>query len=217
MNTINQAAAQHDIVTLFVKVAAKTASVDKALAALLDDVNGARTEAGNFKMELYKAQGQPDIFYLFERWKNRAELETHFAQPYTAGAFELQKVDLTEPIEMNYLTSLVPLPDNLKKEVHRKLTTLIVPFETVPGRADEFIRLFKEFVPLIRKEPGNVEFDFFKVNETENRFVLYERWEDQNALDKHNRYKTTTNMVEAITPLLTKKVYDFVLFVNEIS
>src|ERR1041384_6317169 len=103
MNTKDQTAVQQEAVTLFVKVAAKTQSVAKALGALLDDVNGARTEAGNFKMELYKADGQPDTFYLFERWKSKKELEGHFAQPYTAGAFDLQKSDLTEAIQMNYL------------------------------------------------------------------------------------------------------------------
>jgi quinol monooxygenase YgiN len=217
MNTKDQTAVQQETVTLFVKVAAKTHSVAKALGALLDDVNGARTEAGNLTMEFYKADGQPNTFYLFERWKSKEELESHFAQPYTAGAFDLQKSDLTEAIQMNYLTSLIPLSGSMEKEVHRRLTTLIVPFETIPGCADEFVKLFKAFVPSVRKEPGNVQFDFFKVNETENRFVLYERWEDQDALNNHNSYQTTIEMVDAITPLLTKKVYDFVLFVNDIS
>ena len=217
MNTPDHKTAQQGAVTLFVKVAAKTGSVNKAKEALLADVNGARTEAGNYKMELYQADGQPDNFYLFERWKGRAELEHHFVQPYTTGAFDLQNGDVTEPIEMNYLTSLWPAATDLQKESHRPLTTLIVPFVTKPGKADEFIRLFEAFVPLVRKEPGNVEFQFLKINGNDNRFVLYERWENQSALDGHNRLSTTEDMVNAITPLLTKPVIDFVLFARDIS
>jgi quinol monooxygenase YgiN len=217
MNTQDQTIAQQTAVTLFVKVAAKTGSVAKAREALFADVYGARTEAGNYKMELYQADGQPDTFYLFERWKDRAELENHFAQPYTAGAFDLQNGDLTEAIQMNYLTNLLPLEADLQKEDHRPLTTLIVPFETKPGSADEFVRLFRGFVPLVRKEAGNVEFHFLKVNDSDNKFVLYERWEDQDALTAHNQLASTGSMINAITPLLTKPVIEFVLFAKDIS
>jgi quinol monooxygenase YgiN len=217
MSTQDKNIEQNAAVTLFVKVAAKNGSVIKAKEALLDDVIGARTEDGNFKMELYQADGQPDTFYLIERWKGQAELEQHFAQPYTKGAFDLQNGDLDEPIEMNYLTDLWPAANDLQKETHRPLTTLIVPFVTKPGRSEEFIRLFEAFVPLVRKEPGNVDFHFLKVNGSDDRFVLYERWENQKAIEGHNRLSTTDEMVRAITPLLTKPVIDFVLFARDIS
>lgn len=204
-------------VVLFVKVSAKPASVEKARQALLDDVNGARTEDGNIRMELYQADGQPDNFYLFERWKNRPALEHHFAQPYTAGAFELQKQDLTAPIEMNYLTELWPDESSSSREPHRQLTTLIVPFETKPGCAGQFMSLFESFVPLVRQEAGNINFHLLKVNDSENRFVLYERWENQQSLDNHNQLTSTSELVAAVTLLVTKPVFDFILFARDIS
>lgn len=204
-------------VTLFVKVAAKPNSIAKANEALLADVLGARTEAGNYKMELYQAAGQPNNFYLFERWQNQAALEIHFTQPYTQGAFDLQNGDLTEPIEMNYLTELWPAGNEFQKEEHRPLTTLIVPFETKPGKEKEFVSFFEAFVPLVRKEAGNVEFHFLKVNGADNRYILYERWESQMALDGHNTLVSTAALVNNIAPLLTKPVIDFVLFATDIS
>jgi quinol monooxygenase YgiN len=208
---------QQEAVTLFVKVAAKPASAGKARRALLDDVNGARTEAGNYKMELYQANGEADNFYLIERWQNQATLEEHFAQPYTAGAFDLQNGHLTGPIEMNYLTELWPLAKDLQKEIHRPLTTLIVPFEVKPGNADAFIGFFEAFVPIVREEAGNVEFHFLRINGSDTRFVLYERWENEAALNAHNLLPTTAELVKGITPLLTKPVIDFVLFATDIS
>jgi quinol monooxygenase YgiN len=204
-------------VTLFVKAAAKSGSVTKAREALLADVNGARTEAGNLKMELYQAPGEPDNFYLIERWQNQLALENHFIKPYTAGAFDLQKADLTAPIEMIYLADLWPLEEDLQKQSHRPLTTLIVPFETKPGKEEEFINLFESFVPMVRKEAGNAEFHFLKVNDSDNRFVLYERWENQSDLDAHNALPSTSELVNNVSPLLTRPVIDFVLVVKDIS
>jgi len=208
-------AAQEEIVTLFVKVAAKPGSADTAREALNADVNGARTESGNYKMELYQVEGDTDNFYLIERWQNQAQLEYHFSQPYTAGAFALQKNDLNEPIQMNYLTDLWPTAQNLQKETHRPLTTLIVPFEIKPGSADAFISLWQQFVPAVRNEPGNVDFHFHRVNGSETTFVLYERWENQSDLDAHNQLATTAEMIDAITPLLSKPVMEFILFVKD--
>jgi quinol monooxygenase YgiN len=209
--------AQQAAVTLFVKVAARPGSIAKAREALLADVNGARTEAGNIKMELYQADNEPDNFYLFERWQDQAVLKDHFKQPYTAGAFDLQKADLTAPIEMNYLTDLWPAKHNAQKEIHRSLTTLIVPFETKPGKGDEFVKLFEAFVPVVREEPGNVEFHFLRINNCVNRFMLYERWESQADLDRHNGLVTTVRMLDNVAPLLTMPVVNFVLIAKDIS
>jgi quinol monooxygenase YgiN len=204
-------------VILLVQVAAKPQRRQQAKDALLADVQGARTEAGNYKMELYTTDEQPDHFYLFERWQSQSALEDHFKQPYTRGAFELQKGDLTAPIVMNYLEDLWPLSTGMQQEVHCPLTTLIVPFETKPGASEAFDSQFKAFVPLVRNETGNVEFHFHRVIESENRFVLYERWETPQDLDAHTSQPTTAALLEKISPLLTRPVADFVLAARDIS
>jgi quinol monooxygenase YgiN len=206
------------IITLFVKVSAKPASVEVAKKALLDDVHGAWTEPGNYKMELYSALGQPENYYLFERWESQGALEAHFQQPYTAGAFGLQNGHLKEDIQMNYLTDLLPRPQDKQPDHKRKAnTTLIVPFQVKPGRGNEFAELFKAFVPLVRTEPGNVDFNFHHVNGQDDKFVLYERWLSQEFLDKHNQLQATSDFVAKVSPLLTAPVYDFVLFAKDIS
>ncbi|RZJ72554.1 putative quinol monooxygenase [Flavobacterium sp.] len=205
------------LVTLFVKVKAKSGSISKAKSVLLSDVRGAWTESGNLKMELYSAEENPDTFYLFERWENQAALENHFVQPYTKGAFDLQNGDLDAPIEMNYLTELFPKNEKLQKEAHRPLTTLLVDFKTKPGNGAALQSLFKEFVPIVRNENGNVEFHFYKVNGNDERFVLYERWESQAALDAHNQSATTAKLVSAVSELIFGTVQQSVIFADDIS
>ena len=74
---------QSNLVTLFVKVSPKLFRKQKAYAALMEDVHGARTEPGNLKMELYNAINDPDNYYLFERWTDQQALDQHFKLPHT--------------------------------------------------------------------------------------------------------------------------------------
>ena len=206
------------IITIFVKVAAKPDSTEIARKALLEDVHGAWTEPGNYKMELYSALGQPENYYLFERWESREALEAHFTQSYTAGAFTLQDGHLKEDIQMNYLTDLLPSAQDLKSDDSRKAyTTLMVPFEVKTGYGNEFAELFKAFVPSVRNEPGNVNFNFHRVDGQDVKFLLYERWLSQDFLDQHNQLQATADFVALVSPLLTAAVYDFVLFSTDIS
>lgn len=205
------------VTILFVKVAAKSRSQQKALDALLADVNGARTEPGNLKMELYKAANDPDAFYLFERWQTREALDDHFSQPYTQGAFDLQVNDLTEPIEMNYLEEIWPDADSFRKEPHQPLTTLIVPFQVKPEFVEEFEARFEKFVAQVRRETGNREFHFHRIIDQPGRFVLYERWESQAHLDDHNRLPSTAAFIADISPMLTRPLAQSVLIVTDIS
>jgi hypothetical protein len=46
--------------------------------------------------------------------------------------------------------------------------------------------------------------------------VLYERRENQVELDTDNQLASTAAMIEAIAPLLTKPVIEFILFVKDI-
>jgi len=195
----------------------EVASIEKAKAALLADVHGAWNENGNYKMELYQANDTAEIFYLFERWESQALLEEHFQQPYTKGAFDLQKDDLTGPIEMNYLVDILPVADSLKKQEHTALTTLIVPFETQEGKGEQLVRLFESFVPLVRQEAGNVAFHFHKVQGSETRFVLYERWLSQHHLDMHNQLPATIELVQQVQSLLKGTLQEAILFAKDIS
>jgi len=212
-----ESTSQKTPVILFVKVPVKSVSIEKAKAALLADVHGAWNEHGNYKMELYQANNIAESFYLFERWQSRELLEQHFQQPYTKGAFDLQKNDLTGPIEMNYLVDILPATDSLTKQEHEALTTLIVPFETQEGKGEQLARLFESFIPLVRQEEGNVEFHFHEVQGSETRYVLYERWLSQHHLDMHNQLPTTIKLVQQVQPLLKGALQEAILFAKDIS
>lgn len=206
-----------EVLTLLVKVAAKPGSSVKAKRALQEDVHGAWTEDGNYKMELYTDSKKSSDYYLYERWQNKEQLEAHFAKNYTKAAFDLAKGDLTSPIQMNYLTELWPDANQTVKETHQPYTTLIVRFQTRPGREQEIVQLFETFVPKVRNEPGNLDFHFHSVANSKNEFVLYERWKNQEALNAHNKLESTKEIVRRLENVLDGPIQKMILFVNDIS
>lgn len=57
----------------------------------------------------------------------------------------------------------------------------------------------KKLIPAIhrtRAEPGNIEFQFYKAQGSEDRFVIFERWKDQEALEWHWKQPYTRETIE---------------------
>ncbi len=205
------------VVTLLVKVTAKPGSAAKVKNALQEDVQGAWTEEGNYKMELYGDKKSAIDLYLYERWQDRSQLEAHFAKEYTKAAFALANGALSAPIQMNYLTELWPDNRQTVKENHQPYTTLIVRFKVKPGKEKEITRLFGPFVAGVRQEPGNIDFHFHTVADSGQEFVLYERWENQAALDEHNKLPSTKKIVKQLERVLAGPIQNMIVFANDIS
>ena len=54
-----------------------------------------------------------------------------------------------------------------------------------PGTSDIVERTMLPGVRSTRAEEGNLDFQFFRVKDSEDRYILLERWKDQSALDWH--------------------------------
>ncbi|WNM49789.1 putative quinol monooxygenase [Kitasatospora sp. CM 4170] len=65
---------------------------------------------------------------------------------------------------------------------------------TLPGRGSEQAAAFERLAPIVRAEPGCLQYDLHRVSGEPDRFVLIERWESEAALAAHD---ATPHMVEA--------------------
>ncbi|WP_431819509.1 putative quinol monooxygenase [Burkholderia sp. F1] len=72
--------------------------------------------------------------------------------------------------------------------------SLIVLIEVQPGKANQQLEAFQRIAPMVRAEPGCIEYQLHHVSETENQFVLTERWETEEALAAH---EIAPHMIEA--------------------
>ncbi|WOX21302.1 putative quinol monooxygenase [Streptomyces solicathayae] len=71
---------------------------------------------------------------------------------------------------------------------------LVILITTLPGRGQEQIAAFEGLAPLVRAEPGCLQYDMHQVSGDADRFVLIERWASQEALAAHD---ATPHMIEA--------------------
>jgi autoinducer 2-degrading protein len=66
------------------------------------------------------------------------------------------------------------------------LRSLIVSLDVRPEKRDEFLQAIRTNAGAsVRDEPGCIRFDVLELTESKNRFVLYEVYEDEEAIAMH--------------------------------
>jgi quinol monooxygenase YgiN len=64
---------------------------------------------------------------------------------------------------------------------------LVIAIDAVPGKADEFARVFEKRCEESRKDAGCLQFEIFRSVSNPDKFTLLELWESEAALDAHAR------------------------------
>jgi quinol monooxygenase YgiN len=72
------------------------------------------------------------------------------------------------------------------------------------GSSEEVLRRMVPSIRLTRAEPGNNEFQFFKVKGGEDKFVVFERWKNQSALEQHWQQLYTKDTLELFSEYLAR-------------
>ncbi|MDO4878992.1 MAG: putative quinol monooxygenase [Neisseria sp.] len=76
-----------------------------------------------------------------------------------------------------------------------KITAIIT---AKPAHRAELSDVFAALVGESRKEGGNLRYDLHQDLQNENRFVFFEIWKDQAAVDSHNASAHFQNFLKAI-------------------
>ncbi|MEV3854133.1 putative quinol monooxygenase [Streptomyces sp. NPDC050095] len=71
---------------------------------------------------------------------------------------------------------------------------LVILITTRPGLGGEQVALFERLAPIVRAEPGCLQYDMHQVSDDPDRFVLVERWASKEALAAHD---ATPHMIDA--------------------
>lgn len=206
-------------ITMLVTFNVKPEQLEVFKTVLIEDAQNARNESGNITMELYQHKDKPNILYFFERWANQKALDGHFEKSYTKRVLELNRISLHNPMEILYLDDIYPLS---KFELKKPLLTdspvdLVVVFKVKAGMQERFIQQFQKSVTKSRPETGNIAFHFHTVEDDNTKFVLYERWRNQAALDFHFEQPYTKELFELFKMALDKPVEESLNFIVEIG
>ena len=74
------------------------------------------------------------------------------------------------------------------------VATLVVK----PESRAELLAVFRDLVGKSRAEAGNLRYDLHQDLQNQNRFVFFENWKDQAAVDSHNASVHFQNFLKAI-------------------
>jgi quinol monooxygenase YgiN len=99
-------------VKMIVRFQVKPALIEAFKQRFIRHVESSRKEPGCVTFNLYQSKKNPQIYWLYEIWKDQAALDFHFAQDYTKDTFVFLKESLEVPVEegLYYLTEIAPLP-----------------------------------------------------------------------------------------------------------
>ncbi|MEJ5053368.1 putative quinol monooxygenase [Sphingobacterium sp. MYb382] len=222
MTTIHTAFSQEnhtERVTMLVTFHLKAEQKDAFKKALKADKDGALKEKGNISMVLYEQKDKPNTLYLFERWENQTALDEHFTYAYAKDVLALNETALTAPMEILYLNDIAPLPKNEIKHPQASDTSvdLVVLFKVKDGMQQTFIKQFEKSIVKSRPEAGNIEFFFHTVPGDNTKFVLYERWRNQTALDFHFAQPYTIELFDVFKAALEEPIENYLNFITEVK
>ena len=219
LNIISAQSMKEERITMLVTFNVKKDQKEAFKKLLITDKNGALKEKGNISMQLFEHRDKPNTFYFFERWENQNALDVHFTKKYTKDVLDLSETALTKPMEILYLHDVSPLP---KSELKTPLTSdtpvdLVVIFKVKDGMQKTFIDQFKKSIVHSRREQGNIEFFLHTVHGDDTKFVLFERWRSQDALDFHFAQPYTQELFEMFKSALEQPIDEYLNFINEIG
>ncbi|GAB2512340.1 putative quinol monooxygenase [Nocardia heshunensis] len=63
---------------------------------------------------------------------------------------------------------------------------LLIMITTLPGQGHRQTEAFERLAPLVRAEPGCLQYDLHRVTDDPDRFVLLEEWASREALAAHD-------------------------------
>lgn len=97
------------IVTLRLRF--KPGMVDYVLEQVLPIARVTREEEGNIAFDVFKTRDHEDQLVIFERWRDQAALERHWAEPYTKEVLSLFEEKLLRPLseaeDVTYLLDMM--------------------------------------------------------------------------------------------------------------
>lgn len=81
-----------------------------------------------------------------------------------------------------------------------------VKYVVKKGEKENFLKLMAELCSKSRQERENVTYELGKVLDTENTYLLLERWNNPNSLAQHEGLEHFTTLVPQIDKLCDEKV-----------
>jgi quinol monooxygenase YgiN len=175
-------------------------AVPQATALLKAYSTATRHETGALGVDLYEQHGRPSGFALVESWRNRSTFEAHSKGPAVLRLTQALQSVQAGPWDVRAHTAY-SLGDLSKQRDHA--ITLLVHVDVAPPFLSNYEQLLPSYLTAARRDPGLERLDVLEGTEPRiNHFTVIERWDDDAAIEAHQRATHTQEYRSALTPLL---------------
>lgn len=95
-----------DMLTLVAYLKAKPGNEEETKQTLLSLVGPSRKEAGCIDYHLHQSDDDPGLFFFYENWRSKQDLDDHFEMPYLKEFMATIGNLLAEEIDIKFFTML---------------------------------------------------------------------------------------------------------------
>jgi quinol monooxygenase YgiN len=92
---------KHEL-TVLARFRAKMGMEAEVLRAITSLIAPTKAEEGCVNYDLHRAQDNPALFFLYETWRSRQDLDDHLATPYLREFLEKAPALLAEPVDISF-------------------------------------------------------------------------------------------------------------------
>jgi len=161
-----------------VKFTAKPEHRDMFTATLKEAQVATRKEAGNKEIRVFVSKSDANVFFVYERWADKAAITSHDNEPHTKKLMEVGQTALQTEPEFYFLGDTNPLPDHSKSaNPEDEVFSIFFIFKFNPSYREQILVQFEDHITHTRKEEeGNILFDLYTVDDQEDTLAVYEHW-----------------------------------------
>jgi quinol monooxygenase YgiN len=177
------------------------ANVPEGLPALRAYRDASAKEPGATGVQIYREDGMPSRFVLFETWRDQAAYDAHLKAPSVADlAMKLRPIQSAPPHMIAHRGfSVGPAPTAaLPPNTVYVFTHVDVP----PPQVEALNRHYGPYVTASRRDRGMLRFDVVQNAARSNHFTVVEAWAGATNFDAHKAAVHTRTFRDRIHPLL---------------
>ncbi len=201
-------AGNQEIVAKMTRYEVKKESQEKFQKVIADYVKQSISNSNNIMSEAYFEQEDHTIIWLFERWKNRNELDKFRNNSKQLAV--LIKTVLVKPEKIIYVKDLEPLTKKQWRKTSKKgeeQLTIMLFVDAKKGTENNFMEVYHKAMPEFRSEPGVVTYQLSQLKEDASQFVTFEKFRNKEAFQYHLNFPPIQPVIDYLNTSIKKQPF----------
>ncbi|QXP58851.1 putative quinol monooxygenase [Olleya sp. HaHaR_3_96] len=202
-----------------VKFTAKPEHKNTFAATLKEAQTATQKETGNKEIKVFVSKAEDNVFFVYERWADKAAITSHDKEPHTKKLMEVGQTALQSAPDFYFLGDTNPLPDHSKTaNPEDDVFIIFFIFKLKTEFREALLEQFEDHITHTRKEEeGNILFDLYTVDNQEDTLAVYEHWrKESDVWDIHFNQPYAVKTGKLMEEAVIGDLKQYMNFVTEI-